>query len=237
MYKQRILWGVVLIIYVLFAFFELSEQEYIAGCFKSVITPIIALIYFVFSKNKTLYFSLFIFCFALSDLLYIVNLGVYYDFYYIGNALYVLAYLSLFIEVSKSICFKYIIKNFKIRLIVLVVLNFYMLYFLYGIVNQELTASQLCLELIYNVIMLALLSISLLNYFFRDNRKSFYLFVGVLLCVLSEVINVSNMYSIGRHFLSVVSIALSVIGFYFLCRQTGFVDEQTQDVNLLKDNC
>ena len=41
-------------------------------------------------------------------------------------------------------------------------------------------------ELVYNIITLSLLSIALLNYFYRDNQKSLYLFLGVLCLVFSE---------------------------------------------------
>ena len=229
MFKSKVLVGFVLLCYVLFAIFEFSGYEMLAYYFHSLIVPLITVIYIFFVERKSKLFLFFLLAYSLSDVLGIVidNIpNIEYeklnDFeYYVGNSLYILAYIFLIIKIGKSLNFKHVIKFFKIQLIVLVALNTYLLFVLHKIINPKLVVqSDFYLELTYNVVLLTLLSLALLNYCYKDNKKSLYLFLGALCIVFSEVMDIAYIYMIQGSFLNFIATTLALGAFYFFYQQS-----------------
>lgn len=236
MNKSKILVGLVLLIYALFVIFQFSGHELIAFNLRSLIFPIVALIYFVCVKEKSMFFILFLIFYSLSELLAIIsdklNPGVDY---LLGNSLYILAYLMLFIKICKSISLMHVLKNFKIHLLVLTALNIYIVYVMQIIIDPLVKLSyEYFVELIYNIVMLLLLSSSLINYFYRDNKKSLYLFVGSLCIVFSEVISVAYLYVAKQDLLNFIAVSLALIAFYFFYQQSKLDNEEPIN-NMLVD--
>ncbi len=233
MYKSKVLIGFVVLCYLLFAIFEFSGNEILAFYFNSLIVPLITILYVFFIKRKSKLFLMFLVCYSLSDILGIIidrmpydESQKLYDFeYYIGNALYIASYLFLIIKISKSLDFNYVLKKLKIHLIVLTVLNIYLLYVLHTIINPNtVLESDSYLETVYNLVLLTLLSLALLNYFYRDNKKSFYLFIGALCIVFSEVIDVAYIYIAQRCILNFLSTTLALSAFYFFYQQSKLLN-------------
>tara|TARA_R110002049_G_scaffold138450_1_gene298524 strand:- start:71 stop:844 length:774 start_codon:yes stop_codon:yes gene_type:complete len=238
MSKSKVLVGFVLIVYILFSVFEFTGKYELSFYFESLIIPLITLIYILYVKNKDIYFLLFLVFYAMADL-FVLGLGflpykedyVIFEFqYYIANSMYIIAYLLLFIKISKSLSLIYVIKNFKIHLIVLTILNVYLIYVLQVIVKPN-TAMYMdyYFELVYNIITLTLLSMALLNYFYRDNKKSLYLFLGVLSLVFSEVIDIAFIYIAQRSILCFLATTLSLGAFYFLYQQSKLLNKSREE--------
>ena len=141
----------------------------------------------------------------------------------------VLAYVFLFVKISKSICIIHILKNFKIHIFVLAALNLYLIYVLQIIVEPNKEIAIYYFELIYNIVTLLLLSAALLNYFYRDNQKSLYLFLGVLCLVFSEVIDIAFIYVAQRDILNILSTSLSLAAFYFLYQQSKLLNDSREE--------
>ncbi|WP_246067739.1 hypothetical protein [Changchengzhania lutea] len=155
--------------------------------------------------------------------------------YFIGNSLYILAYLFLLIEIAKSMSLTHVIRNFKIHILVLVALNVYIVYVMQVIVNPHVQTSEYYVELLYNTVMLLLLSIALLNYIYRDNKKSLYLFLGSLSIVFSEVISVAYIYVSDKSLLNFLSITLAVIAFYFFFQQSKMRNRPLKALHMVTD--
>jgi len=234
MYKSKVLIGFIVLAYTLFVIFQFGGDELMASSFSSVIFPLIALLYFVSVKPKTLFFSLFLLCYSLSELaFFIIDLIPYLYFYYIGNILSMLSYTFLLLEVCKSVCGFYVLKNFKFHIIVLTGLNIYIAYILQEAINPylELTTEYL-IEITYNIVMLLLLSISLLNYFYKDDKKSLFFFFGALSIVFSEVINVAYLYVAHHNLLNFVSVTLFLLAFYFLFLQSKLENVKVEETEI-----
>ncbi len=241
MNKSKVLTALVLIIYVLFVFFEFNGNRTLAYGFNAIILSIIAVTYIIFIKQKTVFFSLFLFCYAVSDFL---GLAVHYlpykDLdrllkidYYVGNILYILAYVFLLIEMGRTMNIVHVIKNYKIHVLVLTALNVYLVYVLQIIVEPYIGKYyEYYLELVYNIVMLLLLSVALLNYFYKDNKKSLYLFIGSLCIVFAEVIDVAYIYIAQQSMLNFLSTTLTVVAFYFFYLQTKLSDEKEGEIHL-----
>jgi len=238
MYKSKVLVGIVVMCYILFAIFEFSGNEMIAYYFNSLIVPLITILYVLFIERKSKLFLMFLVCYSLSDILGLVirnmpydESRILYDFeYYIGNSLYILAYLFLIIQLVLSIDFKCVIKHCKMHLIVLSVLNVYLLYVLHAIINPNLVLEiDYYLELTYNIVLLVMLSLALLNYFYRDNKKSLYLFLGALCIVFSEVMDIAYIYVAQRHFLNFLATTLTLGAFYFFYQQSKLLNVANEE--------
>ena len=233
MSKSKVLVGLVLAIYLCFIVFEISDEFNIAFLLDSVMIPVITAAYIMFCKKKNKYFLLFLIFFSISEILGVVthyilyyNLPykdrlIYYEYdYYIGSALYIIGYAFLLVKVGKEISLKYVLRNFKIHVIVLTALNIYLIYVLQLIVESELEYEyEYHMELVYNVVMLLLLSIAMLTYFYRDNKKSLYLFIGALFIVFSEVLDVAYNYIDQRSLLNILGTTLALCAFYFFYQQ------------------
>lgn len=238
MNKSKVLIGFILICYFLFAIFEFSGNELVAYYFNALIVPLITILYVLFIKRKNKLFLMFLVCYSISDILGIVisnmpydESQMIYDFeYYVGNALYILAYLFLVIKLGKSLNFKHVLKHFKMHLIVLSALNIYLLYVLHAIIDPNLVQeSDYYLELTYNIVVLLLLSIALLNYFYKDNKKSLYLFLGALFIVFSEVIDIAYIYVTPRCFLNFLGTTLALGAFYFFYQQSKLLNVANEE--------
>jgi len=95
------------------------------------------------------------------------------------------------------------------------------MFVLHSVINPNLVIqSDYYLEVVYNVVVLLLLSFALLNYLYKDNKKSLYLFLGALFIVFSEVMDVAYIYVAQRNILNFLSTSLAVVAFYFLFQQS-----------------
>lgn len=221
MCSPKVLASIIGSIYALFVYFLFSGSLYYADSTSAFILPILTLAYFCNVKNRSLYFILFLVLYSVSDLMVIISEKLTYDVdYYVGNSLYILAYTALTIEIARNISFSYIFKNHLFSIIVLFLLNSYIAYILSQIINPHLEfGSQYILEFAYNISMLMILSIALLNYFYKDSRKAFYLLIGAICIVFAEVLNVAYLYITRQNLLNFFTISLGLVGFYFLYEQ------------------
>ncbi|WP_034040289.1 hypothetical protein [Wocania ichthyoenteri] len=234
MYKSKVLIGLIVFAYILFVVFQFSGDEVMASSFSSITFPLIGLLYFVSVKPKTVFFSLFLIFYALSELLFFaIDFIPYLYFYYIGNILSMLSYAFLLFEICKSVCGFHVLKNYKIHVLVLTGLNIYIAYILQEAISPylELT-NEYIIEITYNVTMLLLLSVSLLNYFYKGNKKSLFYFFGALCIVFSEVINVAYLYVAHQNALNFISVSLFLLAFYFLYQQSKLENLKVEEIEI-----
>lgn len=231
MNKSKALLILALFLFVLSVSFQYSDESAIATALKSVILPVVTLFYFITVKKKSLFFTLFLLLFSTSELMVFIRPYVSYNVdYFLGNSLYILAYGFLIIEISKSISLYHVLRHYKIHLLVLTILNIYIIHVLQVIVDPFVAKSnEYYVELIYNIVMLLLLSVALLNYFYKDNVKALYLFIGALCIVFAEVIWVAYTYISERHLLNIVSTSLYVLAYYFFYKQSKIEQEVRQE--------
>ena len=232
MYKYKIFVGLILIVYLLYAIFQFSGNSVIAYNLDSLIIPLITLIYILSSKKKNIFLLLFLLCYSISDLMGLFNSFIPNKIdYYLGNSLYILAYFFLFVKIALSMDWFHVLRNFKIHLIVLTALNVYLVYVLQVIVGPYVgMQGQYFVELVYNTMMLLVLSGALLNYFYRDNKKGLYLFIGSLCIVFSEVIEVAYIYISQKSLLGFLSTTLALGAFYFFYQQSKLFNEEKEHI-------
>ncbi|WP_338358737.1 hypothetical protein [Yeosuana marina] len=228
MNKSNVVIGSVLFVYLAFVVSQFSNHYYYATIFDALILPLITVAYFLSNKKKTILFIIFLLAYSISDLMvFIVDYIPYEVYYYVGNGLYIIAYSALLIKALKTLSFIQILKNFKLHVLVLIALNIYIAYVLQVIVNPYVAmTNEYFVEIVYNIIMLLLLSASLLSYFYKDDKKSLFMFLGSMSIVFSEVIGVAYIYVAQQNLLNFLCTTLTVLAFYFFCKQAKFNYEE-----------
>lgn len=221
-------------IYALFVYFLFSDLLFYAESSSALILPILTLWYFCSVKERSLYFVLFLVLYSISDLMIIVSGKLTYHIdYFLGNTLYILAYIALILEIGRNLSLRYIFKNNLFSIIVLFLLNTYIAYVLMQIIKPYLDlGAEYALEIIYNISMLMILSLALLNYFYKDSRKAFYILIGALCIVFAEVINVAYLYISHQSLLSFLTISIGLVGFYFLFEQSKLKYKKQDKVSI-----
>ncbi|WP_052825766.1 hypothetical protein [Neotamlana nanhaiensis] len=231
---SKVLIGFVILLFVLFAFFEVIGEYDASFYLNCSIIPTIALIYFLFVKNRNLYFLLFLVFYSAADVIGMIteyflynyaldfeaNIQYYASDYYFLSALYIGAYFFLLLKIAKSLSFGFVFKKLKIHCVVLLILNVYLIYVIQLIVASNKTYQfEYWIEMVYNILMLAVMSVALLNFFYRDNKKSLFLFLGALCIVFSEVIDIAIIYVAPKDALNILSTALALSAFFFFYQQ------------------
>lgn len=221
MRNPKILAVVIGAIYVIFLHFLYSNNIPYAQNTSALIIPLIALAYFCHVDKKSVFFTLFLILYSLSELL-----GFFYHImpesldYIVGNGLYVLAFVALTIEISRNLSLIHIIKKYWFSIIILILLNCYITYILIEVVYPEFYLEfEYFLELIYDISMLMVLSFALLKYLNSGSEKAFYFLVGAICIVFSDVLNVAYLYVSKQKVFSVLIVSLDLIGFYFFYAQ------------------
>lgn len=231
--KSNILIASIILLCFSFALCQFQEEYFISTISKSLIVPLFTLLYFINVKNKSSYFTWFLVLFSISDISsfigYYLNTTQALDIYYIlGNTLYIVAYILLIFEVVKGLSVKKVIKNYKLHLLVLGLLNVYIVYVLLNIVNPVFSNSYLVyVELVYNVVMLLLLSFALIAYFYNDSKRSLLFFLGSLCIVFSEFIQIAYFYIVDQDMLNFTSTILFVLAFSFYYFHSRIRNEKT----------
>ncbi|TYB79657.1 hypothetical protein [Bizionia myxarmorum] len=222
---------------VAFTFFQISGKEYLSNMSKALIAPLFTVLYFINVQERSRYFMLFLLVFSFSELSVFVEYSAVFGklkrnlVYVIGNSLYIVAYCFLIAEVFKTINVRNVLKNYFIHIIVLMVLSIYISYVLLTIVNPRFTYTEeslIIIELVYNIVMLLLLMVSIISYFYNDNKKTLFLFLGSICIVFSEVIQIAYFYVTDQDVLNIVQTLLFVMAFTFFYFQSKVKNKKVQ---------
>ncbi|QDO95607.1 hypothetical protein FNB79_17060 [Formosa sediminum] len=214
---------IIIFLYSVFFFvLEMHNFPKIAAKVKAVVVPSICVFYIIDLNNKLLFFKIFLILFSITDLLIFTDAFIPINFkYYIGNTLYIVAYIILIYSVVRRVDLSKILTEFKLTVGVLFLMNIYVLY---ALLNVDLvlessplisSMSSVILELIYNAVTFILFTVSFLNYLYKNNKESLYLFIGTLCVVFSEVIQFVTTYPSNQKLLNTACYVLLVLGFSF----------------------
>ena len=222
MFKIKALYSLVFILSMLFVYFQLSGVDEVANFTGSLVVPCITVLYVISVRNKSSLLLMSLLAFSLSELISFLNFKGFYELeYYIGNALYIIAYLALTLEIVHHLNLKALLKYFKMHLLILVILNIYANYFLINIVKNYVPEFDYSMELVYNIFTISLLTVSILNYFFRFDNKSLLLFLGALFITLSEALQIAYYYLLKSNNLKIVFSFLIFMAYYLFYLQSN----------------
>lgn len=233
---------------VAFSLFFLGLQfkglEIEAAGVRALTVTLLTILYVFRVKDKHALFLLFLVFFSISEILnyvtWVVNLDITPEvdyFYYIGNTLYILSYLFLIARITVAMNFKKAFLKFPIQIGLLTILGIFFVYFVSDTTRKELTYNEYYLELLYNAVVMFLMAIALVNYMYKDDKKSMNLLIGTICIMFSEVIQLAYFYIAEINFLNVLCSMFLVLAFLFFYLQSRLkprevIDYSHQDVHV-----
>ena len=242
MQKTKILLGAIIALVIAFIGLKVFQLETYADYVRPVILPLLLLYYCLRYKDRSSNYYYFLFFYALSEILtityYLVEVTKLVDdiMYYGCNFLYILAYSFLIIEVTKGLSFTRLMQKFSFLIIVLIALDVYTVILVSDVAASSEwlgTLGDYILEIVYNSVIMVLLTVALINYLYRDSNKAMTLLVGSLCIVFSEVIQVAYFYVSDIKFLDILYSVLLVLAFLFFHLQTKMSYEE---ISIIKES-
>ncbi|WP_369995800.1 hypothetical protein [Winogradskyella sp.] len=143
------------------------------------------------------------------------------DYYYYGsNILFIISYLFLIIKIVSSFKLKEVFKGLAIPIIILLILDVFCVVLVSETTEAALTGSEYALEYVYNAVIMALLSVALIDYMYRNDTKSMLFLVGSICIVFSEIIQLAYYYILEDNSLGFVYSLFLVVAFLFFYLQS-----------------
>jgi len=226
MKKANVLFVCVIVFVIVFLLLDQFNFKSLEEWILMPVVPVFAVLYFVKNKVKSSRFSVFLIAYSLGAAIQPLDLETYPSLmYYLGNGLYMLAYIFLLLELLKTMSFKVVIKKLRSQLLILIALNVYLIYNLTtsiipAIFSEKYGSGVFMMEIIYNVLLLLILSLALLNYLENENKKTLILFIGCSFIVVSEFLLLGYYYLLESYFLNYFSSILYVVAFSLLYFQS-----------------
>lgn len=237
MQKRNILLGFIIVLSIVFIGLQIFNMQEIAGYVRPLILPLLLISYYLVKKDRSSYFFYFLLFYSITELAgfftyfaresYIVDSLMYYG----GNTLYITAYVFLILEIFKSMNVKRIFNRFTTYILILVALDIYSIILVTDIaIKSELLYGvyDYLIEIAYNIVIMLLLTITLINYISRHTKKAMNLLLGALCIVFSEVIQVAYFYVSSQNILSVAYSALLVLAFGFFYIQSNLSYQESE---------
>lgn len=207
---------------------------------KALTLGLLALLYFIAVKSKHIFFILFLLLFTVAEIYnyFTFNLlpeeGETLDIYYIvGNTFFILSYIFLIGRVLTLMDIKKAMTRFPIQILLLAILGVFVTYMITDLSISGLPMDYTYfVELSYNAIIMILVSLSLINYMYKDTKKSMNLLIGCIFIVFSEVIQIAYYYITDfDNTLNVVYSVFLVAAFVFFYLQSRLDDEPERVLN------
>lgn len=222
MNDKLVLKSLLVVLAIAFIVVQVMGMEFYGAGIKAVLLIGLTALYHMSVEQKSIYFKLFLLFFTTGAILDFVawleltttlfNNKVYY---YVINSLFIFAYLLLIIKVLRGLDLKILVRKLPFHIIILVVLDVFSVIVISETTEKVLNPTEYLLEFVYNSVVMALLSIALLNYIYRDDIKSMNLLIGSILIVFSEVIQLAYFYIESSNTLNIMCSVLLVGAFLF----------------------
>ncbi|WP_299526105.1 hypothetical protein [Winogradskyella sp.] len=168
---------------------------------SALMLVLLTILYCKWTKVKSKYFFWFLVTFTIAHLL---SYSAWYaprikegqiDYYYYGaNILYIVSYIFLIAKITSSIKIKQVFKELAIPIVILFFLDIFCVVLVTDTTRGALSIYEYTLEFIYNAVIMALLSVALIDYMYRNDNKSMLFLLGSICIVFSEIIQLAYFY-------------------------------------------
>lgn len=215
------------------------QYDVLSNTTRSLILPLATTFYFLKVEKRSVYFTLFLIIFSLSELIGLLIYSVPNNFiFYIGNLLCIVGYICLIIDILTQIKdspdYKGFFLKYTIHIAVLVMFAVYLVILLGEIMSPHLDRVEYTVSMVYSTAIMALLTVSLLNFICNDSKKALILFLASMCIVFSEIVQIAYYYLSETYGLSLIYSLLLVMAFYLFYKQGFLKQEANKNLNLFK---
>ena len=241
---SKVLKGVLVPLAIYYIVLQGQSLDIQASGIGALMLVLLTILYAISKAPKRKYFFAFLIVFTITE---IIDFFTWFTpplemneldyFYYIANILYIVSYLFLILNLIIDLNLKLLIAEFKIPIIILIVLDIFSVMVISSTTENALNSYQFILEFVYNAVIMVLLSVALLNYMYRNDNKSMLLLVGCIFIMFYEIIQLAYFYVLDDNELSIIFSMLLVIAFTLFYVQSqlkftgperAYVDEQLE---------
>ncbi|WP_323787835.1 hypothetical protein [Psychroserpens sp.] len=240
----KFLGALILALSIFFLGLQFKGLEIEAAGVRALAVVLLTFLYVIRKKNKHPLFLLFLVFFAISEILNYITWTINFDitpdidyFYYIGNSLYIISYLFLIARIAVSMNIKKVFLKFPFQICLLFILGLFFVYFVSDTTKKDFSYNEYYLELLYNSVVMLLMAMALINYMYRDDKKSMNLLIGAICIMFSEIIQLAYFYIADFNLLNVLCSMFLVFAFIFFYLQSclqhrEIVDYNQQDIHV-----
>jgi hypothetical protein len=236
MQKTKILLSFIIVLTISFIGLQIFNQDQISSILRAFVLPLLTILYWIKFKDNRSYFFYFLLAYSISEFMGVFGYLAYTSqligniLFYSGNGFYILAYVFLIIEILKSMDLKGICKRFPLPLIILFAFDVYSIILVSDVAmsSNMLNKIEYTVEIVYNISIMLLLTVTFINYISRHTKKAMNLLVGAICIVFSEVMQVASYYVSDINLLKVLYSILLVFAFSFFYIQSSmnYADEK-----------
>lgn len=233
---RRILIGILIALAVLFLGFQIFELEVEASGIRALLLVFLTILYCYTVRERRLYFLMFLIAFTIADILSYIGWKIppfarnEIDYgYYIANSLYIISYSFLILQMLTSMNFVEVVKKYPFHILVLIILDIFCVVVVTNTAMNKLSYHEYYMEFLYNSIIMVLLTVALINYIHKEDKKAINLLVGSIFIFFSEVIQLAYFYISEINLLNVICSLFLVLAFLFFYLQSRLVYEPQED--------
>jgi len=130
---------------------------------------------------------------------------------------------------------KRVITKLAPHFVILIILDIFCVTIVTGTAENELNIYQYALEFLYNAVIMTLLTLAVINYIYKVDKRAMNLLIGALFIVFSEVIQLAYYYVLEENnMLNILCSLFFVIAFLFLYLQE--VLEETEELSTFREH-
>lgn len=238
---SKTLIGVLIALSVLFMGFQIYGLEVEAAGIRALLLVLFTVLYIIGDKNGHFFFLLFLVAFTIAEVLNfigwlipVVSNNSFDYMYYTANSMYILAYSFLTIQILTSMNLVEVLKKYPIHLVILIILDVFSVIIVTNTAMDRLNYYEYFVELVYNAVIMILLTVALISYLHKNDKKAISLLIGSIFIFFSEVIQLAYFYVSDMNLLNVVCSLFLVLAFVFFYLQSK-LSYQPQEESLYQD--
>ena len=235
---QKIFIGLLVILAVMFLGFQIFDLEVVASGIRAVLLVFLTLLYWHNAREMRYLFLAFLISFTIADIAAYLNWvmprvsenGINFA-YYIGNLLYIIAYSFLIIEILISMNLVEVVKKYAFHILILILLDVFSVVVVTDTAMSKLTNHEYYLEFVYNSVIMILMTMAVINYIHKDDKKALNLLLGSIFIFFSEVIQLAYFYISDNKILNVLCSLFLLLAFLFFYLQSKLTYPTTSSIN------
>lgn len=234
---RRILIGILVTLAVVFLGLQIFELEVEASGVRALLLVFLTILYCHRVKEKRFFFLAFLIAFTTADILAFIGWAIpplpsnQIDYtYYIANSLYVLSYSFLIMQMLKSMNLFEMVKKYPLHILILIILDVFCVIVVTNTAMHKLSYHEYYMEFIYNSIIMILLTVALINYIHKQDKKAINLLIGSIFIFFSEVIQLAYFYVSDINLLNVMCSMFLVLAFFFFYLQSELAYQPTENL-------
>lgn len=233
---KKVLIGILLALAVVFLSFQIVEWQLEAAGIRALLCVFLVVLYIHRVKNKNLWFFAFLITYTIAEILNFVawmslpraDKDSLDYMYYIVNSSYIMAYVFLIVQILSAMTLLEMVKKYPFHLIILIILDVFCVVVVTNTTIGRITSEAFVLEFIYNIIIMILLTVTLINYIHRSDQKAIMLLIGSIFILFSEVLQLAYFYVSAINILNVFCSFFLVLGFTFFYLQSRLAYESQE---------